>query len=169
MPFSVNCTDKPCVYKINSSIQANKNISSTLCLSMERNWACPLQFYYRSSEGQPLEHSYRISPLRFCTCCSSFLSVSFPFPFSASLPPSWVSLAPIQPPGLISRSPPPGRLPRCSKPGFGMPPGGSCCNTSHTVVWTRLWPPACQPGLSIAVFSSVQHSVWYLESTTNIC
>lgn len=55
MPFSVNCTDKPCVYKINSSIQANKNISSTLCLSMERNWACPLQFYCRSSEGQPLD------------------------------------------------------------------------------------------------------------------
>ena len=24
MPFSVNCTDRPCVYKINSSIQANK-------------------------------------------------------------------------------------------------------------------------------------------------
>ena len=77
MPFSVNCTDRPCVYKINSSIQANKNISSTLCLSMERNWACPLQFYYRSSEGQPLDSSdpcrlpkgQRTRPVWSSTCC----------------------------------------------------------------------------------------------------
>lgn len=85
MPFSINCTDRPWVYKINSSIRANKNISSTLCLSMERNWACPLQFYYRSSEGQPLDSSdpcrlpkgQRTRLVWYSTCCEPITWILF--------------------------------------------------------------------------------------------
>lgn len=53
MPLSINCTDRPCVYKINSSIQANKNISSVFIhgkkLSMSS--AVLLQVIWRAAPG----------------------------------------------------------------------------------------------------------------------
>lgn len=85
MWFSINCTNRKWVSKINSSIQGNKNISSTLCLSMERNWACLLQFYYRSSEGQPLDSSdpcilskgQRTRSVWSSTCCEPIMWILF--------------------------------------------------------------------------------------------
>lgn len=85
MGFSIHCTNRKWVCKINSSIQHNKNISSTLCLFMERNWTCLLQFYYRSSEGQPLDSSdscifskgQRIRPVWSSICCESIMWILY--------------------------------------------------------------------------------------------
>ena len=138
------------------------------------NFRAPLAL--NLSEWHPLEHSYKVLPLSFCTCCP-FWEFPLLFPFPHHYHPVCLT-SPHSASGLnlmITTSRESSMMPQAWV-WVWHPSGGSrsslyfpCCNTSHTAVYTCLWPPTSLTGLSITIFSSAQHSVWYIESTINIC